>query len=135
MLHILTALLLALIISLPTPATAKDFEFNINVSASTTVDAGTPIPRKNAFRFADVYGSTSDARVTIRVFAQLDDIESSATTFKGLLAAQVVERAGGAAGDGSLMHIPLTGKFITLQIENVTGSATDVTLRVVLRRR
>jgi len=134
MLHILTALLLALIISLPTPATAKDFEFNINVSASTTVDAGTPIPRKNAFRFADVYGSTSDARVTIRVFAQLDDIESSATTFKGLLAAQAAV-AGGAAGDGSLMHIPLTGKFITLQIENATSSATDVTLRVVLRRK
>jgi len=133
MLHILTALLLALIVSLPTPATAKDFEFNINVSANTTVDAGTPIPRKNAFRFADVYGSTSDARVTIRVFAQLDDIESSATSFKGLLAAELIKLTGGS--DGSLMHIPLTGKFITLQIENVTGSATDVTLRVVLRRR
>jgi len=131
MLHILTALLLALIVSLPTPATAKGFqlEFNINVSAGTTVDAGTPIKRK-AFRFADVYGSTSDARVTLRVFAQLDNIESSATAFKALLGAEVIELTGGA-----IAHIPLTGNFITLQIENVTGSATDVTLRVVLRRR
>jgi len=133
MLHILTALLLALIISLPTPATAKDFEFNINVSASTTVDAGTPIKRK-AFRFADIYATTSTESVALFVYAQLDDMESSSTPFKILLSNRIIHIPGITVTTG-LAHIPLTGKFITLQIKNATSSATDVTLKVVLRRR
>jgi len=133
MLHILTALLVTLIISLPTPATAKDFklEFNINVSGNTTVDAGTPIKRK-AFRFADVYGSTSDERVTLRVFAQLDDVESSTTAFKVALNATPIDP--GNVG-GGFVHVPLRGNFITFQIQNTRSSATDVTVKVILRRR
>jgi len=133
MLHMLTALLLALIISLPTPATAKDFEFNINVSGNTTVDAGAPIPRKG-FRFADIYATTSNESVTLFVYAQLDDMESSTTPFKILLSNRIIHIPDITVTTG-LAHIPLTGKFITLQIKNATSSATDVTLRVVLRRR
>jgi len=135
MLHILTALLLALIISLPTPATAKDFllEFNINVSGNTTVDAGAPIQRKG-FRFADIYATTSTESVTLFVYAQLDDMESSSTPFKILLSNRVIHIPGTTVTTG-LAHIPLTGKFITLQIKNATSSATDVTLKVVLRRK